>query len=203
VGNPVRQPFWDFDRPALRAAGLARYGLDGDVPVVGVFGGSLGSGVINTAVAEMVSSWGGAPIAVVHLTGENHLEEMLSHDPDGDVHWHRLGFEDRMDLFYAVSDLVVARSGGAVAELTATATPSVLIPGQFGSGGHQTRNAMALHDIGAAIVVREESIGELTGVVSELLQDGRQLAAMAESTRAIAKPDAALTIARTMIEAVT
>ncbi len=65
-----------------------------------------------------------------------------------------------MDLFYAVADLVVARSGGAVAELTATATPSVLVPGKFGSGGHQMGNAMALSRAGAAVVLGEEEIVE-------------------------------------------
>lgn len=202
VGNPVRHAFWEFDRGAARPHGLARYGIEGEVPVVGVFGGSLGSGVINSAISEMVSRWEGPPIAVVHLTGEAHLNAMQSADPGSNVQWSRLGFEDRMDLFYAACDLVVARSGGAVAELTATATPSVLIPGRFGSGGHQAGNAHALQQAGAAVVLAEESIGQLSDVVSGLLRDGARMAAMAESTRSIAKPDAALTIARTMIEAV-
>ena len=46
-----------------------------------------------------------------------------------------------MELFYAASDLVLARAGGGVAELTVTATPSILIPGVFGSSGHQAANA--------------------------------------------------------------
>ena len=50
VGNPVRRAFWDFDRAGVREAALKRYDLDGDLPVVGVFGGSLGSGVINSAI---------------------------------------------------------------------------------------------------------------------------------------------------------
>ena len=49
-----------------------------------------------------------------------------------------------MELFYAASDLVLARAGGGVAELTVTATPSILIPGVFGSSGHQAANAAFL-----------------------------------------------------------
>lgn len=203
VGNPVRKPFWEFDRETMRPAGRTRYGIDGDIRVLGVFGGSLGSGVLNDAIAEMVIGWDGPPIAVVHLTGENHLDKMKAIASTSGVHWSRIGFEDRMDLFYAATDLVVARAGGAVAELTATATPSVLVPGQFGSGGHQMGNALAMSEAGAAIVLPEESIGELTSVVSDLLAEEERLSDMARSTRSIAKPDAALTIARTMIEAVT
>lgn len=201
VGNPVREPFWEFDRESLRPEGRARYGITGELPIVGVFGGSLGSGLVNEAVARMVSGWQGPPVAVVHLTGERHLETMEGVDAGPDVHWARIGFEERMDLFYAVSDLVVARAGGAVAELTATATPSVLVPGQFGSGGHQTQNARALEKVGAGVVVTEESIGDLPGLVTELIADLTRLRAMADATNAIAKPDAARTIARAMIGA--
>jgi UDP-N-acetylglucosamine--N-acetylmuramyl-(pentapeptide) pyrophosphoryl-undecaprenol N-acetylglucosamine transferase len=66
-----------------------------------------------------------------------------------------------MELFYAACDLVIARAGGAVAELTATATPAILVPGGFGSGHHQAANAGALAGVGAAEVVAESEIGRL------------------------------------------
>ena len=58
VGNPVRRAFWDFDRARLRPAALERWELDPSLPVVGVFGGSLGSGVINAAISTLLASWG-------------------------------------------------------------------------------------------------------------------------------------------------
>ena len=85
--------------------------------------------------------------------------------------------------------------------MTATATPSILIPGQFGSGGHQDGNALFLGDAGAAVVVDEEQLATLPDVVADLIADPTKLAAMATAASAIAKPDAARTIARTMIEA--
>jgi UDP-N-acetylglucosamine--N-acetylmuramyl-(pentapeptide) pyrophosphoryl-undecaprenol N-acetylglucosamine transferase len=96
---------------------------------------------------------------------------------------------------------VVARAGGAVAELTATATPSILVPGRFGSAGHQEGNARALEGAGAALVVPEESLGDLGRVVGELLSDRVAREEMTVATRDISKPQAALTIARAMIEA--
>lgn len=201
VGNPVRRAIREFDRKRLRVDARRRYGLNEDIPVLGVFGGSLGAGVINDAVATMVETWRGPPIGVVHLTGETHLEALLRRAPADGIAWSRVGFEEEMEWFYAAVDLVIARAGGAVAELTATRTPSLLVPGRFGSGGHQQGNARILEEAGVAVVVEETEIAALPDVVATLLKDRGRLAGMARAAGDIAKPEAALTIARTMIEA--
>jgi UDP-N-acetylglucosamine--N-acetylmuramyl-(pentapeptide) pyrophosphoryl-undecaprenol N-acetylglucosamine transferase len=201
VGNPVRRAFWEFDRPTLRPAARARYGLDPDRPVVGVFGGSLGAGAINEAVAGMLADWGGPPIQVLHLTGVGHVEAMSGRPASPRVAWKRVGFEEAMEQFFAAVDLVVSRAGGAVAELTATATPAVLVPGSFGSGGHQEGNARFLEQAGAAVVVQEGDLARLGAVVADLVEDTDRRGAMQEAAAGIAKPDAARTIARIMIEA--
>ena len=105
-----------------------------------------------------------------------------------------------MERFYAACDLVVARSGGAVAELTATGTPSILVPGSFGSGGHQEANAAELEKVGAAVIVTEEAISGLGGTVARLLADDDGLAAMSEAARSFAKPDAAANIGAVLRE---
>lgn len=201
VGNPVRRPFWEFDRDALRDEAIEHFGLGADLPVLGVFGGSLGARAINEAVASMLGTWEGPPMQVLHLTGQDHLEDMNSRRPEHGSAWVRVGFESRMELFYAAADLVVARSGGAVAELTATATPSILVPGQFGSGGHQEGNARALERSGAARVVPEPDLARLGDVVAEVIGDAESREQMARGALDISKPKAALTIARAMIEA--
>jgi UDP-N-acetylglucosamine--N-acetylmuramyl-(pentapeptide) pyrophosphoryl-undecaprenol N-acetylglucosamine transferase len=200
VGNPVRRPFWDFDRDRLRLRALERYGLDRETPVVGVFGGSLGSGPLNEAVSRMVSTWAGRPIQVLHLAGERFLHHVTTGGAASGVSWVRRGFEDEMEFFYAASHLVIARAGGAVAELTATATPAILVPGKFGSSGHQEGNARFLSLAGAAVRVDEDELDTLGRVVTDLLEEGR-LQAMAEAARRIARPGAAHDIADAMIEA--
>jgi UDP-N-acetylglucosamine--N-acetylmuramyl-(pentapeptide) pyrophosphoryl-undecaprenol N-acetylglucosamine transferase len=200
VGNPVRSAFWAFDRSALRPGAIDRYDLDPDVPVIGVFGGSLGARSINEAVADMLEDWAGPPIQVVHLAGSAHQEVMADRSAGSRVTWRRIGFEESMESFYAACDLVIARAGGAVAELTATGTPSILIPGQFGSGGHQEENARLLSEAGAAEVVEEDRLDGLVTVVQRLVASPELRAAMAGATRDISKPDAARTIARKMIE---
>ena len=202
VGNPVRKAFWDFERHGLRPEALDRYQLDPETPIVGVFGGSLGALSINDAVADMLESWPGPPVQVVHLTGESHHDALVHRTPGSGVTWRRVAFEERMELFYAVCDFVIARAGGAVAELTATATPSILVPGQFGSGGHQAGNARFLETSGAAVIVEQDVLdSELGPTVIGLIEDPHRRTAMARAAGDISKPDAARTIARTMIEA--
>lgn len=201
VGNPVRRPFWSFDRGVLRTEALTRYRLDPKTPTLGVFGGSLGAGIINDAVATMLETWSGDTIQVVHLTGRDHLEALRARSAPGSVSWSRHGFEERMELFLAACDLVVARAGGAVAELTATGTPSVLVPGRFGSGGHQEENARFLETSGAAVVVDESELYALSRTIRAILWDHHLLESMGASASAIAKPQAALSIADAMIEA--
>ena len=201
VGNPVRRAFADFDRSLLRPAAIQRYSLVPDRPVLGAFGGSLGAGVVNEAVASLCAGWEGTPIQVLHVAGPSHVDALLPRPVSSGVTWLRLGFEDRMDLFYAASDLVVGRAGGGIAELTATGTPSILVPGEFGAHGHQAANAAYLTDAGAAVVLTEAELGRLPEAVADILGDSRVRAEMAESSRLIGRPQAAGVIALAMQEA--
>jgi UDP-N-acetylglucosamine--N-acetylmuramyl-(pentapeptide) pyrophosphoryl-undecaprenol N-acetylglucosamine transferase len=193
VGNPVRSHLASFDRDRLRPEALAHYGLRGDRPVVGVFGGSLGAGVLNRVAPQLAEL---EEIQLVHLAGEIHAEALAPSMTDS---WRIVGFEERMDLFYAAVDLVVARAGGAVAELSATATPAVLVPGGFGSAGHQAANADYLAAAGAAVVVDESDVSRVPAVVSGILAEVGRLAQMRDAARTLARPDAAEVIAAAMI----
>ncbi|MDX1468621.1 MAG: UDP-N-acetylglucosamine--N-acetylmuramyl-(pentapeptide) pyrophosphoryl-undecaprenol N-acetylglucosamine transferase [Acidimicrobiia bacterium] len=201
VGNPVRKPFWDFDRKNLEGAGRSRYGLKEGVPTLGLFGGSLGARAINHAASQMLASWNGPPMQVVHLTGDAHFKEISSMDPAPGVLWARKAFEDSMEHFYAVSDLVVARAGGGVAELAATSTPVIVVPGSFGSAGHQSDNAAQFEEAGMAVVVPEHELDRLGEVVGMTLFDRPTLERMSAAAAAFARPGAAHDIADAMIGA--
>lgn len=201
VGNPVRSSIADYDRSALRGKALATYGLSPEVPVVGVFGGSLGALTINEAIAEMTRRWDGAPLQLLHLVGPAHIDDMRERVASDNVVWVRKPYEEQMELFFAASDLVVGRAGGAVAEIIATASPSVLIPGDFGSSGHQSANASFLEEAGAALILEQDDIDQLGDRLSQILADPDRLTVMSNACRTIAKPDAAKTIAQAMIEA--
>lgn len=201
VGNPVREPFWSFDRTTLHRDAIARFGLRTDSPVLGVFGGSLGAGVLNEAALTLAREGVGRPLQILHLTGDQHLNSIRAAIPADDIRWTRIGFEESMEMFYAACDLVLARAGGAVAELTATGTPSILVPGEFGSTGHQKGNARYLTRAGAAITLPEAELSRLGEVITGCLFDSGQLGAMRSAATLIARPDAARAVARAMMEA--
>lgn len=199
VGNPLRRSLAEFDRDQLRPVALERWGFDPSEPVLGVFGGSLGAGVLNQAVAALAASWSGSPLQILHLAGHG-AAEVESQAAVSGHRWKVVDFTTEMDKFYAACDLVVARAGGSVAELTATGTPSILVPGGFGSGGHQAANAAALGAAGAAVVVEEAQVGDLSGLVADLLGDPGRRAEMVSASAVLARPDAADTIAAAMVE---
>ncbi len=155
--------------------------------------------MINEAVATMLESWDSEPMQVVHLTGRAHHDALARRESAPGITWRRVAFEDAMEDFYAASDLVLARSGGAVAELSATSTPSILIPGRFGSTGHQAGNASFFGEAGAAVVLPETEIHRLAKLVESVIFDRPRLANMAEDAARIARPEAARYIARALM----
>ena len=199
VGNPIRRPLADFDRSKLRPAALDRWGFDAARPVLGVFGGSLGAGILNRAIGGFIEGWAGQELQVLHLAGEG--SAVVADQARVSSHrWVVLDFCNEMDSFYAACDLVVARAGGSVAELTATGTPSILVPGGFGSGGHQAANAAALAEAGAAVVVSEDRITTLGPLIVGLLDNPPRREVMADACVKLARPQAASVIAKALIE---
>lgn len=199
VGNPIRGRLADFDRERLRPPALARWELDPGLPVLGVFGGSLGAGVVNQAVVALVENWEGPSLQVLHLAGRG-FEEVRARARVSPGRWVVLDFCDEMDSFYAACDMVVARAGGSVAELTATSTPAVLIPGGFGSGRHQEANAAVLEAAGCAVVVDEGNIDRLGPVVRDLASNAERRREMAQAAVRLARPEAATAVARALCE---
>ncbi len=196
VGTPVRRRFVAARRGDLRHVALERYGLDPGTVVVGVFGGSLGAGVLNAGAERVARSWDGPAISLLHLVGSRNLDAV---DTSGSrVPWMVVGFEEEMEYFYAACDVVVSRAGGvAVAEIAATHSPSILVPGEFG-GGHQASNARAMERAGAAIYLPEERIAELAVVLRKVVEDAPGRRGMAEAAARVARPEAAERIAEAL-----
>jgi UDP-N-acetylglucosamine--N-acetylmuramyl-(pentapeptide) pyrophosphoryl-undecaprenol N-acetylglucosamine transferase len=197
-GNPVRPEF--FDR--VHSAGEGAHGADqsprGAARVL-VFGGSQGAHAINMAMVEAAARLAAvAPrVAVTHQTGERDLEMVR----DG---YRRAGLEARVEPFLfamdremKAADLVVCRAGATtLAELTASGTPSILVPLPTATDDHQRKNALALVKQGAATLVEQRELtGErLAAEIGALAGDERRRQEMAEAARRLARPDAARVI---------
>lgn len=195
VGNPIRRPLRLFERDRWRNEARDYYQLPPDGQVLGILGGSLGAGVLNQVASLLAAS--SPSYSLLHLCGMANEAEQRARAEASHATWVVRGFETRMELFYAAIDGVVSRAGGAVAELSATATPAVLIPGGFGSGGHQEANATFLAATGAALLLSEDSIEESPKVVEEMFSPPQHLR-MTEATKTLARPNAALEVATAM-----
>jgi UDP-N-acetylglucosamine--N-acetylmuramyl-(pentapeptide) pyrophosphoryl-undecaprenol N-acetylglucosamine transferase len=203
TGNPVRSEILAVDRSAAaRAAARAALGLPEGRRVVCVFGGSLGALRLNNAVLGALRTW--APrddLAVRHVIGERDwslVTGQVGELPAAGVFYQPVRYDDQRELSLAAADVAVSRAGGnTVAELAAVGLASVLVPLPGAPGDHQTANARALTDGGAAVLVAdaEMSAERLLAEVDGLLGDPARLGAMEAAASGVARRDAAEAVA--------
>ena len=201
TGNPVRPEILGADRSAAgRAAARAALGLPEGRRVVAVTGGSLGALRINRAVLGTVQRWADrTDLAVRHAVGARDWDLVEGGQPtlpaDGaGLVYQPVRYEDRMELLLAAADVLVCRAGGnTVAEVAVVGVPAVLVPLPNAPGDHQTANARALADAGAAVLVPDGELDadRLVAEVEKLLADDTRLAAMGAAAAAAGRRDAA------------
>ena len=175
VGMPLRREVIELDRTAARDEAAVHFGLDAARPVLLVFGGSLGAQRLNDALAD---SWGDVLAAgwqLLHVTGER--SDLA--DP-GVPGYALVRYVDRMDLAFALADLIVSRSGAAtVSEISALGIPALYVPYSVGNG-EQRLNAATAVAAGAAKLLDDATFDgdAVRRIVVPLLGDSDRLAAM-------------------------
>jgi UDP-N-acetylglucosamine--N-acetylmuramyl-(pentapeptide) pyrophosphoryl-undecaprenol N-acetylglucosamine transferase len=140
---------------------------------------------------------------VLHQCGNRGLAEARAAYAKAGDEAQVVPFIEDMAAAYGWADLAVCRAGAlTIAELTAAGLGAVLVPFPHAVDDHQTGNAQALVEAGAAELIQERDLDVTTLAqrVAALLADHARLIAMAEAARAQAKPDAAETIARACLE---
>ncbi len=185
LGNPVRGKILKL--PSKEEA-KKNLGLSPDLPLVFVFGGSLGARSINNAMKNHLLSLSKLEVQFVWQTGKNfEIPANLPQNIKASV------FIDDMASHYAAADLVVARSGATtVAELAIAAKPSVLVPLPSASNNEQMENAKLFSKSGAAIYIEDSKIGEDFDIrIQGLLTDSDLLEKMGKAAASLAKPNAA------------
>lgn len=105
-------------------------------------------------------------------------------------------FITRMDLAYAIADVVISRAGASsVSELCIVEKPSVLVPSPNVAEDHQTKNAMALVEKDAAILVKDVDAKEqLIPEVLSLIENQGRCQELVKNIAALAKPEATASI---------
>ncbi len=194
VGNPMMPGFATADRAAARR----ELGLSEEELYVLAFGGSLGAEYVNDAVVTLAGALGDRPeVTLLHGTGKRDHDRMLAaYAAAGLEPGERLRILDYiydMPVHMAAADLVISRAGAmSLSELALLGKAAILVPSPYVAEQHQLKNAMALVDKGAAACVEEHTLpeGTLTREALRLLDDPAARAAMGESIRAFACPDA-------------
>jgi UDP-N-acetylglucosamine--N-acetylmuramyl-(pentapeptide) pyrophosphoryl-undecaprenol N-acetylglucosamine transferase len=198
TGNPVRASILAVpaSRESLAKEAWDALNLEPDRVTVVVFGGSQGAlHVDRTIAAALPGLRHRGDLQLLVLTGRGHEEVVAgpAREP-GPLVVRVLPFLHRMELAYAVADLVVGRAGAtSIAELTVCGLPSLLIPYPHATEDHQTANARELQREGAAGVLFDEELSpeRLIDRIVGLVDDRDRLRIMGERAAAWAKPDAA------------
>ena len=194
TGLPVRRDLIDADPAQARN----EYALDPVRPVLLVSGGSGGAETLNRAVIQALPELAQLGIEVVHQTGRAHYEGVRSSLADIPSFYRPVPYVDNMPSLLAACALIVCRAGSStLAEVTALGLPAVVVPYPFAVADHQTGNAQALADAGAAVLVRDVDLsgGVLAEQVRSLLGDPARLDRMRRASRALGRPEAAAKVA--------
>ena len=198
TGNPLRGNFAPAKEKSAEA--LAHYGLSEDKPTVLVVGGSLGTRTLNEMMKHWILSLDSAPeVQVIWQTGkfyEREMKEFLAAHPTEGI-WQG-AFIERMDYAYEVADVVISRSGACtVSELCLVGKPTLFVPSPNVAEDHQTKNARALVEKDAALMVSDrEAIGRGMPVALELLADKERMALLRENVARLGIKDAADRVVR-------
>lgn len=201
TGNPVRKVLQESR--ATREEGAAHFGLAPERPILLVFGGSLGARSINQAIAANAGLLKGRPdVQLLWQYGALYEEQFGRCETARLPNVKAQAFIGQMGLAYAMADVIICRSGAlTVSELYFAGKPAILIPSPNVAEDHQTKNAMALVNAGAAWIVRDEEAGELAiARALELLGNAEAQEQLSSNIRKLAMPGAAARIAGEVLE---
>lgn len=193
TGNPIRSQI-EYMGDIDRGEALAYFGLSSEVSkVVLVVGGSLGARTINKSIARYLEDWGNSGVALIWQTGTSYQEEAQSMQKDYKGELYCNAFIERMDLAYHLADLVISRAGASsISELCLLGKPTILIPSPNVAEDHQTKNALALSERGAAVLIPDvEAEAKLTSTALTLVRDRAKLEALSKNILALAYHKAA------------
>ncbi len=188
TGNPVRSALLE---KRSREDARRSFGLDPAKPTVLVVGGSLGARTLNESVEAGLDSIARAGVQLIWQTGKAYGDRALK-AAEGREGVAATPFISDMASAYAAADLVVSRAGaGSISELELLGKPCILVPSPNVAEDHQTKNARALSDVGAALFVADaEAREKLMPEMLRTVADRPALEAMSEKISRLALPEA-------------
>jgi UDP-N-acetylglucosamine--N-acetylmuramyl-(pentapeptide) pyrophosphoryl-undecaprenol N-acetylglucosamine transferase len=203
TGNPVRQQLLENTMTPQEAR--RSFGLDPDKKTILIVGGSLGARTINKSILSHLEEIRKSDdIQLLWQTGKYYQERiedrlMLAGQPKNLV---VTDFISDMGAAYKAADLVVSRAGaGSISEFCLLGKPVILVPSPNVAEDHQTKNAMALVNKQAALLVKDaDAERQLMPLAIQTLGDAALLKSLSEHILEMALPDSANIIAKEVIK---
>lgn len=194
TGNPVRAT---MHQKLSKEAACTALGYNARKFTLLVLGGSLGARKINQLINSCLSDLQSMNVQLIWQCGNLYAADYVSLSSENT---HVLPFIDNMPAAYAAADLVVSRAGAlAISELCLLGKPTLFIPSPNVAENHQERNAQALVDKDAAVLVRETDADEqFWTTLNQLIQDAAKRKQLAENIKTFAHPQATKEIVSTL-----
>lgn len=196
TGNPVRGDL--LNMPAKAPEAYRFFGLSNQKPTLLIIGGSLGARTINKSVIASLGDLSRSGVQVIWQTGKFYIDEArLEAKNYLSTTFIVTDFIARMDYAFSVADLVISRAGaGTISELCLLAKPVILVPSPNVAEDHQTKNALALVDNGAAVLVKDnEALTQMIPTALKLIRQPEQLKQLSVNIKSMAEEDSAGRIA--------
>lgn len=201
TGNPVRKDIILVDEKLERAKRFFR--LDNKKKTILILGGSLGARTINESVLTHIETLIASDIQVIWQTGKLYYEGIIDRLEGVERENLRvMEFITEMDLAYAAADVVVSRAGAlSISEICLVGKPAIFVPSPNVAEDHQTKNAIALVENQAALMIADkDSKEQLIPAALNLIQNEPRQQVLKENIRKLAKPDAASKIVDEIIK---
>jgi UDP-N-acetylglucosamine--N-acetylmuramyl-(pentapeptide) pyrophosphoryl-undecaprenol N-acetylglucosamine transferase len=188
TGNPVRQDLMEV--ASKKEDSIVHFKLEATKKTLLILGGSLGARRINQLIEKELDFLIQLDFQIIWQCGKHYLNDYSKYNEKESV--QVTAFIDRMDLAYAAADVVISRSGASsVSELCIVGKPTIFIPSPNVSEDHQTKNAKAIVERGAAILIKESDLeSEFKLVFEALIKDEGKLQNLRENIKKLAKPNA-------------
>lgn len=201
TGNPIRRESVDITNKRFEGAELL--GLSPHKKIILVTGGSLGARTLNTCMLQGLDRLAESDVQLIWQCGDyyyNQLREAVAGKYETRVKLS--AFLHRIDLAYAAADIVIARAGaGTIAELCAVGKPVILVPSPNVAEDHQTKNAQALVDKRAALMVSDDEAPRmLVDLALDLFSDSGKCRTLSTNIKKLAMWDADEVIAREVLK---
>ncbi len=193
TGNPVREDLLNLEHKTAEAQTF--FNLDPNKKTLLVLGGSLGARRVNQLIESELEYFNGLGIQTIWQCGKLYSDDYNQFNTCQDLQVH--AFLNRMDLAYAAADIVISRAGASsVSELCVVGKPVIFIPSPNVSEDHQTKNALAVSEKRAALLISEKDLdSSFETQFSELIASESQQIELSENIKKLALKKATQTIA--------